>query len=181
MSFENNAMKAIVQASYGAPEEVLELSDIDQPVAGDKEVLVRVHAAGLHAGDCICVRGVPFLVRFATGLRKPKPGIPGFDLAGRVEAVGGNVERFRPGDEVFGASTGTCAEYACAKEDHLAPMPANLTFEEAAAVPTSALAALHALRDVGKVQPGQKVLINGASGGVGTFAVQLAKSLGAGK
>jgi NADPH:quinone reductase-like Zn-dependent oxidoreductase len=125
------------------------------------------------------VRGAPFAVRLVTGLRKPKYGVPGFDLAGRVEAVGTDVKQFQPGDEVFGASTGTCAEYARAAERNLALKPAGLTFEEAAAIPTSALAALHGLRDVGKVQPGQKVLINGASGGVGSFAVQLAKSFGA--
>ncbi|MHC4933240.1 MAG: NAD(P)-dependent alcohol dehydrogenase [Planctomycetota bacterium] len=172
-------MKAIVQNKYGAPEEVLELRDFDKPVAKDEEVLVRVHAAGLHAGDCFSVRGAPFPVRFATGLLRPKPGIPGYDVAGLVEAVGRNVERFQPGDEVFGACTGTCAEYVCATKDCFAPKPAGLTLEEAAAIPTSALAALHALRDVGKVQPGQKVLVNGAAGGVGTFAVQIAKSYGA--
>ncbi len=172
-------MKAIVQSKYGSPENVLELRDIDAPVVTDDEVLVRVHAAGLHAGDCFTVRGAPFPVRLATGLLKPKNGVPGYDLAGRVEAVGNNVTRFQPGDEVFGACTGTCAEYACAGEDELAHKPVNLTLEEAAAIPTSALAALHALRDVGNVRPGQKVLINGASGGVGSFAVQIAKSFGA--
>ncbi len=172
-------MKAIVQSKYGSPENVLELRDIDAPVVRDDEVLVRVHAAGLHAGDCFTVRGAPFPVRLATGLLKPKNGVPGYDLAGRVEAVGNNVTRFQPGDEVFGACTGTCAEYACAGEDELAHKPVNLTLEEAAAIPTSALAALHALRDVGNVRPGQKVLINGASGGVGSFAVQIAKSFGA--
>ncbi len=172
-------MKAIVQSKYGSPENVLELRDIDAPVVRDDEVLVRVHAAGLHAGDCFTVRGAPFPVRLATGLLKPKNGVPGYDLAGRVEAVGNNVTRFQPGDEVFGACTGTCAEYACAGEDELAHKPVNLTVEEAAAIPTSALAALHALRDVGNVRPGQKVLINGASGGVGSFAVQIAKSFGA--
>ncbi len=118
-------------------------------------------------------------MRLATGLLKPKHGIPGYDVAGRVEAAGNNVKRFRPGDEVFGATTGTCAEYVRAGEDELVHKPENLTPEEAAAIPTSALAALHALRDVGKVRPGQKVLINGASGGVGTFAVQIARSFGA--
>jgi len=174
-----NTIKAIVQDKYGAPDDVLKLRDIDAPVVNDDQVLVRVHAAGLHAGDCFTVRGAPFPVRMATGLLKPKYGIPGYDAAGRVEAVGNNVKRFQPGDEVFGACTSTCAEYTCAGEDELARKPANLTLEEAAAIPTSALAALHALRDVGKVRPGQKVLINGASGGVGTFAVQIAKSFGA--
>ena len=172
-------MKAIVQHKYGSPDDVLELQDIDTPVVKDDEVLVRVHAAGLHVGDCFSVRGAPFPVRLATGLFKPKHGVPGYDVAGHVEAVGKNVKQLQPGEEVFGACTGTCAEYACAGEDKLALKPANLTLEEAAALPTSALAALHALRDVGKVQPGQKVLINGASGGIGTFAVQIAKSYGA--
>ncbi|MHC4470501.1 MAG: NAD(P)-dependent alcohol dehydrogenase [Planctomycetota bacterium] len=171
-------MKAIVQDRYGPPD-VLELRDIEKPVCNDDEVLVRVHAAGLHAGDCFGVRGAPFPVRLATGLLRPKQGIPGFDLAGQAEAVGKSVERVQPGDDVFGARTGTCAEYVCVGEDKLAPMPSDLTFEEAAAMPTSALAALHGLRDAGKVQAGQKVLINGASGGVGTFAVQIAKSFGA--
>jgi NADPH:quinone reductase-like Zn-dependent oxidoreductase len=171
-------MKAIVQDRYGSPD-VLCLREIENPVAGDDQVLVRVHAAGLHAGDCFGVRGAPFPVRFATGLLRPKHGVPGYDLAGRVDAVGGKVERLRPGDEVFGATTGTCAEYAVAGEDELAGMPAGLTFEEAAVLPTSGLAALHGLRDAGKARTGQRVLINGASGGVGTFAVQIAKSFGA--
>ncbi len=171
-------MRAIVQYSYGSPDDVLELKEIDKPAAKDDEVLVGVHAAGLHVGDCFGVRGAPFGMRISTGLLKPKHG-PGYDMAGQVEAIGNNVKQFQPGDEVFGVSTGTCAEYACAGADTLALKPANLTFEEAAAIPTSALAALHALRDVGKVQPGQKVLINGAAGGVGSFAVQIAKSFGA--
>jgi NADPH:quinone reductase-like Zn-dependent oxidoreductase len=125
------------------------------------------------------MRGVPYLVRMVAGWPKPKNYVPGFDVAGHVEAVGKNVTRFQPGDEVFGACNGACAEYACAKEGMFVLKPANLTFEQAAAVPTSALAALHGLRDAGKVQPGQKVLINGASGGVGTFAVQIAKAFGA--
>jgi len=172
-------MKAIIQDEYGAPDEVLELREIDAPVVNDDQVLVRVHAAGLHAGDCFTVRGAPFPVRMVTGLLKPKYGVPGYDVAGRVEEVGCNVKRFQPGDEVFGACTGTCAEYVCATEDELAHKPAKLTLEEAAVIPTSALAALHALRDVGKVRSGQKVLINGAAGGVGTFAVQIARSFGA--
>jgi len=171
-------MRAIVHDQYGSFD-VLGLRDIDLPVVKDDEVLVRVRAVGLHVGDCFGVRGAPFAMRLVTGLLKPKHGVPGFDVAGQVEAVGTNVRQFRPGDEVFGACNGACAEYACAGKDKLALKPVNLTFEQAAAVPTSALAALHALRDVGKVQPGQKVLINGASGGVGTFAVQIAKSLGA--
>lgn len=171
-------MRAIVYDKYGSFD-VLGVRDIDKPVVKDDEVLVRVHAAGLHIGDVFGVRGAPFVMRMVTGLLKPKYGVPGFDLAGQVEAVGKNVKSFRPGDEVFGACNGACAEYACTVEDKLAHKPANVTFEQAAALPTSALAALHALRDVGKVQPGQKVLINGASGGVGTFAVQIAKSFGA--
>jgi NADPH:quinone reductase-like Zn-dependent oxidoreductase len=171
-------MRAIVHDRYGSPD-VLRVRDIDKPVVTDDEVLVRVHAAGLHVGDCFGVRGAPLPMRMATGLRKPRYGVPGFDLAGHVEAVGSSVTQFRPGDEVFGGCHGACAEYARAKEDKLALKPANLTFEEAAAVPTSAVAALQALRDVGKVQRGQQVLINGASGGVGTFAVQIAKAFGA--
>lgn len=171
-------MKAVVQDEYGAPE-TLSLREIDVPAIGDKEVLVRVHAAGLHRGDCFSVRGSPFVVRLMTGLRRPKYGVPGFDVAGHVEAVGGSVTDFRRGDEVFGVGTGTCAEYTRASGDTLALKPKHLTFEQAAAIPTSALAALHGLRDAGKLRPGQRVLINGASGGVGTFAVQIAKALGA--
>ena len=171
-------MKAMFQNEYGSPDE-LKLTNIDQPIAGDHEVLVRVHAAGLHVGDCFGVRGAPLLMRIATGLLKPKYGVPGFDVAGTVEAVGNKVTRFKPGDEVFGECNGSCAEYVSTGEDRLALKPANLTFAEAAVVATSALAALHALRDVAKIQPEQKILINGASGGVGTFAVQIAKSYGA--
>ena len=171
-------MRAIVHDKYGSFD-VLGLRDIDKPLVNDDEVLVRVHAAGLHVGDCFSVRGAPLPMRIVTGLLKPKYGVPGFDVAGQVEAVGKKVTQFQPGDAVFGECNGACAEYACVGEDKLALKPAKLTFEEAAAVPTSALAALHALRDVAKVQPGQKVLINGASGGVGTFAVQIAKSFGA--
>ena len=145
----------------------------------DGEVLVRVHAASIHIGDLIVMRGVPYVMRMVTGLRKPKNRVPGTDIAGTVEAVGQDVTRFRPGDEVFGWCTGAFAEYACAGEDHFVPKPANLTFEQAAAVGVSATTALQLLREQGKVKPGQKVLINGASGGVGTFAVQIAKSFGA--
>lgn len=177
------SMRAVIHDRYGAPEEVLEARRIDKPEIGRDEVLVRVRAAGLHVGDCFGVRGSPLPLRLIVGLRRPKYGVPGLDVAGRVEAVGGNVTRFQPGDEVFGAcrwpSAGACAEYAAADEDKLVPKPANLTFEEAAAIPTSALAALHGLRDAGRLQPGQRVLINGASGGVGTFAVQIGKALGA--
>jgi NADPH:quinone reductase-like Zn-dependent oxidoreductase len=171
-------MKAIVQNAYGSPA-LLELKEINKPVVKDDGVLVRVHAAALHAGDYFIMRGVPYLARFAAGWPTPKDYVPGLDLAGHVEAVGKNATRFQPGDEVFAMCGGACAEYACAPEGRFVLKPANLTFEQAAAVPTSAFAALHGLRDAGKVQPGQKVLINGASGGVGTFAVQIAKSLGA--
>jgi NADPH:quinone reductase-like Zn-dependent oxidoreductase len=171
-------MKAIVQNGYGSPD-VLQLKEIDKPTVTNNGVLIRVHAAGLHAGDYFVMRGVPYLARFYAGWPKPKHYVVGFAGAGVVEAVGKNVKGFQPGDEVFGECHGSCAEYCCAAEGVFAPKPANLTFEQAAAVPTSALAALHGLRDAGKVQPGQKVLINGASGGVGTFAVQIGKWLGA--
>jgi NADPH:quinone reductase-like Zn-dependent oxidoreductase len=171
-------MKAVVQNDYGSPD-VLELKEIDKPKVKENEVLVRVHAAALHAGDVLCMRGVPYVSRLSVGIPKPNDWIPGFDVAGHVEAVGQNVTHLQPGDAVFGACSGACAEYVCTAEENLVPMPANLTLEQAAAVPTSAVAALRGLRDAGKVQPGQKVLINGASGGVGTFAVQIAKALGA--
>ena len=171
-------MNAVVHDTYGSFD-VLGIRDIERPAVKDHEVLVRVRAAGLHVGDCFGVRGSPFVIRLATGLFKPRRGIPGYDVAGQVEAVGSHVTRFRAGDHVFGACQGACAEYVSAAADTLALKPANLGFEEAAAVPTSALAALHALRDVAKVQPGQSVLINGASGGVGSFAVQIAKAFGA--
>ena len=171
-------MKAIVQNGYGSPD-VFALKEIDKPVAEENDVLVRVHAASLAAGDYFAMRGKPYLVRFSAGWPKPKDYVPGYDVAGQVEAVGENVTRYQPGDEVYGDCQGTCAEYVCGAEDKFVLKPANLTFEQAAAVPTSAVAALHGLRDAGKVQPGQKVLINGASGGVGTFAVQIAKAFGA--
>jgi NADPH:quinone reductase-like Zn-dependent oxidoreductase len=172
-------VKAIVQATYGSPD-VLELREIDTPVVGDDEVLVRVQAAGVDQGVWHLMAGLPYLVRIAgVGLRAPKNPVPGFDVAGRVEAVGANVTRFQPGDEVFGTCRGSFAEYACARADRLAPKPANLSFEQAAAVPISGYAALQAVRDQGKVRPGQRVLIIGAGGGVGTFAVQVAKSFGA--
>jgi NADPH:quinone reductase-like Zn-dependent oxidoreductase len=172
-------MKAVVQVGYGSAD-VLEFKEIDKPVAADGEVLVRVHAASLAAGDYFAMRGVPFPIRRYVGFPRPKKDfVVGINLAGRVEAVGKNVTRFKPGDAVFGECGRACAEYTCAEEDELVHKPHNLTFEQAAAVPTSALAALQALRDHGKVQPGQKILINGAAGGVGTFAVQIAKALGA--
>lgn len=171
-------MKAIIQTAYGSPD-AFELKDIAQPVVKDNEALVRVHAASLHAGDVFLMRGKPYMSRLTVGFPKPKNWIPGLDVAGQIEAVGRNVTRLRPGDAVFGGCSAACAEYVSAKEDMFVEKPRNLTLEQAAAVPTSALAALHGLRDQGKVQPGQKILINGASGGVGTFAVQIAKALGA--
>jgi NADPH:quinone reductase-like Zn-dependent oxidoreductase len=175
-------MKAIVQDRYGRVD-VLELRDIARPVPKDDEVLVRVHAGGLDRGVWHVMTGLPYLIRFVVptlGLREPKVLVRGMDLAGRVEAVGDNVTRFRPGDAVFGWSDGgSYAEYTSAPEDHLAPKPANVTFEQAAAVPISGLAALQGLRDVGEIRPGQKALIIGAAGGVGSFAVQLAKAFGA--
>jgi NADPH:quinone reductase-like Zn-dependent oxidoreductase len=171
-------MKAIVQDKYGSAE-VLEAQDIDRPEIADDEVLVRVHAASIHVGDWILMTGVPYVMRVGTGLSKPKNRVPGTDVAGTVEGVGAHVQSLRPGDEVFGWCVGAFAEYASAAQDQLVKKPANLTFEHAAAVGVSASTALQLLRDDGKVQPGQKVLINGASGGVGTFAVQIAKALGA--
>jgi len=171
-------VKAIVWTKYGRPDDVLEVQDVDKPLVGPDEVLVRVHAAALYGGDS--VSGVPYFMRMGTGLLKPKNAVPGFDIAGRIESVGENVKQFKLGDEVLGAIPfGACAEYACATENELVLKPANLTFEQAAAVPTAAVTALQALRDQGNVQSGHKVLILGASGGVGTFAVQIAKSFGA--
>jgi NADPH:quinone reductase-like Zn-dependent oxidoreductase len=157
---------------------VLGLADIARPLVKDGEILVRVRAASVHVGDWTFVRGVPYLLRMAVGLRKPKNRVPGTDIAGTVEAVGNGVTQLRPGDEVFGWCTGAFAEYASAAEDHFLLKPANLTFEQAAAVGVSAIVALSFLRDQ-KFQPSQKVLINGASGGIGTFAVQIAKAFGA--
>ena len=171
-------MKAVHHDRYG-PLELLALRDIEMPTIGDTDVLIRVRAAGLHIGDCFGVHGSPFPMRLVSGLRKPIYGVPGFDVAGQVEAVGSKVTQFRPGDAVVGVCKGACAEFVCAPASTLALKPVRLTFEQAAALPTSGLAALHALRDVGRVRPGQQVLINGASGGVGTFAVQLAKARGA--
>jgi len=171
-------VKAIVLNAYGSPDG-LKLKDVDMPAAKENEVLVRVFAASLNAGDVFSMQGSPWLVRFTVGVPKPKDYILGWDMAGVVEAVGTEVTRFQPGDEVFAACSHALAEYVAAAEDQLAIKPANLTFEQAAAVPTAALTALQGLRDTGKVQPEQKVLINGASGGVGTFAVQIAKAYGA--
>src|ERR671932_2622543 len=172
-------MKAIVRYKYGSPN-VLELKDIDKPKIGDEEVLVRVHAAGVDRGVWHLMTGLAYPIRLAGyGLRAPKNPVLGGDLAGVVEAVGKNVTRFRPGDEVFGIGEGSLAEYARAREDKLAPKPSNLGFEQAAAVPVMGLTALQAVRDHGRVAPEQEVLIIGASGGVGTFAVQIAKAFGA--
>jgi NADPH:quinone reductase-like Zn-dependent oxidoreductase len=171
-------MKAMVQDRYGSAG-VLKARDIDKPELGEDDVLVRVQAASIHVGDWILMTGSPFVMRFATGLRRPKNQVPGTDVAGAVEAVGPNVKDLRPGDEVFGWCAGAFAEYASAPEAQFIRKPANLTFEQAAAVGVSASTALQLLRDNGKVQPGQKVLVNGASGGVGSFAVQIAKAFGA--
>ena len=173
-------MKAIVLRSYGSPD-VLQYEDIEKPTAAADEVLLKVRAASVNPLDWRLMRGEPYVIRAATGLRKPKSARVGADVAGEVEAVGSNVRQFRPGDSVFGAigtSPGAFAEYVCAKEDALVLKPANLTFEQAAAVPVAALTALQGLRK-GRLQAGQTVLINGAAGGVGTFSVQIAKSLGA--
>ena len=171
-------MKAAVRDRYGSPE--VELREVDKPVPTEDEVLVRVRAASLNMADWYGVMGRPYVGRTQMGLRKPKTNRLGVDYAGVVEAVGENVTEFRPGDEVFGGRDGAYAEYICAREDRaIVPKPANVTFEEAAAVPVAALTALQGLRDKGQLQPGQKVLVNGASGGVGTFAIQIAKALGA--
>jgi NADPH:quinone reductase-like Zn-dependent oxidoreductase len=171
-------MKAIVQYRYGSPD-VLELKEVNKPVVQDNDVLVRVHAAAVNPLDWHDMRGLPYFLRMGTGLLKPKNGVRGVDVAGHVEAVGKNVTQFQPDDEVFGMSKGAFAEYVCGGEDRLLPKPPRLTYEQAAAVPVAGLTALQALRDRGRMQPGQKVLIVGASGGVGTFAVQIAESFGA--
>jgi NADPH:quinone reductase-like Zn-dependent oxidoreductase len=172
-------MKAMVYHEYGSPD-VLELQEIDEPVVNDDKVLVRVHAASVNWLDWHFLTGTPFLARMMAGLRKPKHEVLGIDMAGRVEAVGANVKQFQPGDAVFGSSSHGCfAEYVCVSEAEVVTKPANMSFEEVAAVPGAATPALQGLRDHGQIRPGQKVLTNGASGGVGTFAVQLAKSFGA--
>jgi NADPH:quinone reductase-like Zn-dependent oxidoreductase len=171
-------MQAIVQPRYGSPD-VLELAELPAPVVADDEVLVRVRAAGVSISDWHFVTGTPYVLRPVAGPRKPKKAVPGFDLAGEVEAVGASVKDLGPGDEVFGWGDGSFAEYARTQADHVLRKPANLTFEQAAAVGDSAFTALAAVRDQAKVQPGQSVLVNGASGGVGTFAVQIATSFGA--
>jgi NADPH:quinone reductase-like Zn-dependent oxidoreductase len=171
-------MKAAVREKFGPPE-VVELRELERPVPADDEVLVRIHASSINISDWYGVLGRPYIGRVATGLRGPKELRLGTDYAGQVEAVGKDVTQFRPGDEVFGARTGAWAEYVAAKADRgIVPKPANVSFEEAAAVPVAALTALQAIRDKGQLPPGQKVLINGASGGVGTFAISIAKALG---
>jgi NADPH:quinone reductase-like Zn-dependent oxidoreductase len=176
---EENSMKAIVQDEYGSPD-VLELRDIDIPEISDDEVLLRVHAAGVGRDVWHVMAGLPYPIRLAGyGLRAPKNPVIGSDVAGVVEALGKNVSRFQPLDEVFGIGKGSYAEYVCAREDKLAHKPVNLTFEQAAVLAIMGSTALQALRDQGKVEPGQEVLIIGASGGVGTYAVQIAKSFGA--
>ena len=171
-------MKAILFHQYGSPN-VLKLAEVERPIPKENEVLVKVEAAATNPLDWHRMRATPFLVRLGDGLLKPKDPRLGADFAGRVEAVGKDVTKFQPGDELFGLSTGTFAEYVCARESHVVHKPANLSFVEAAAVPVVAFTALQGLRHAGQIEPGQTVLVNGASGGVGTFTVQIAKSFGA--
>jgi len=179
ISDETALMKAIVYRCYGSPD-VLQYEDIEKPTPKDDEVLVKVHAAAVNPYDWHFMRGSPYLMRLMAGVGSPKDPSMGVDFAGTVESVGSKVKRFKPGDEVFGGTDGAFAEYVTVPEDRaVALKPANVTFEQAASVPIAAITALQALRDKGKIKPGQKVLINGASGGVGTFAVQIAKSFGA--
>ncbi|MGB8475715.1 MAG: NAD(P)-dependent alcohol dehydrogenase [Candidatus Acidiferrum sp.] len=171
-------MKAIVYRRYGSPD-VLQYEETEKPAPGENEVLLRIRAASANPYDCHFMRGLPYFLRIAAGLRQPKHSRFGHDVAGQVEAVGRNVTRFKPGDEVFGSCRGAFAEYACSPESKLVLKPANVTFEQAASVAIAALTALQVLRDKGHIQPGHQVLVNGAAGGVGTFAVQIAKSFGA--
>ena len=170
-------MKAVIRKRYGSPD-VLQLAEVDQPTPGDNQVLVQVRAASVNKAEWYELTSPPLLRLISGGIRKPKRELLGADIAGRVEAVGAKVSRFKAGDEVFGCGRGGFAEYVCAREDLLVPKPANVSFEEAAAVPVAAITALQGLRK-GGIQPGKKVLVDGASGGVGTFAVQIAKSFGA--
>ncbi|HEU5248282.1 MAG TPA: NAD(P)-dependent alcohol dehydrogenase [Candidatus Udaeobacter sp.] len=175
----SNPMKAVVYCDYGSPD-VLKLEDVEKPSPGDDELLIKVHAASVNPLDWHRMRGTPYLMRKDAGLRKPKATRLGVDFAGTVEAVGKSVTQFKPGDEVFGGRTGAFAQYVCVRESRaVARKPSSVSFEEAASVPIAGITALQSLRDKGKVEAGQKVLINGASGGVGTFAVQIAKSFGA--
>ena len=184
---QKQTMKAIVQNRYGPPERVLKLDEVDRPLVGEDDVLIRVRATSVNTPDWITVAGVPYILRLQSGLRRPSTPVRGTDVAGVVEAVGNNVTDLRPGDEVFGSSwadtltnrAGAFAEFTVAPASQLIKKPASLTFEEAAASVMSGLTALIAIRDVGRVGPGTRLLINGASGGVGTFAVQIAKTLGA--
>lgn len=171
-------MQAMTQDTYGSPD-VMQLKDIDVPTLAADEVLIRVRAAGVNIADWAIMHGLPYIARPVYGLRKPRVAVRGTDVAGVVEAIGATVTRFRIGDEVFGWTSGSYAEFAAVSQEALAHKPANLTFEQAAAVPMAGLVALQAVRDHGKVGPGSRVLINGASGGIGTFAVQIAKALGA--
>lgn len=171
-------MKAAVYSRYGPPD-VVQITDVEKPVPKDDEVLIGVRAASVNPVDWHCMRGKPYFLRMLTGVRKPKITRLGVDVAGHVEAVGRNVNQFKPGDKVFGSCRGAFAEYVCTSESALVIKPDKLTFEQAASVPAAAFTALQGLRDKGQIQPGQKVLINGAAGGVGTFAVQIAKWLGA--
>ena len=176
---DGTTMQAITQDHYGEAGDVLRLEEIARPAIGDEDVLLRVHAAGVDRGVWHLMTGLPYPVRLACGIRAPKTRVRGREVAGRVEATGSAVTALRVGDEVFGIADGSFAQYASARPGKLAPKPANLTFAQAAAVPVSALTALQAVRDRGRVQAGQKVLVIGASGGVGTFAVQIAKAAGA--
>ena len=171
-------MRAAVYNRYGPPD-VVQIADIERPVPKDNEVLLKVCAASINPYDWHFMRGTPYFLRIMAGLRKPKDQRLGVDVAGQVEAVGRNVTEFKPGDGVFGTCKGAVAEYACASESALVIKPDRLTFAQAASVPVAAFTALQGLRDKGRIQPGQKVLVNGAAGGVGTFAVQIAKSFGA--
>ena len=175
-------MKAVVYHKYGPPD-VLNLEEIEKPIPGDDEILVKIHASSVNYGNLALVKGKPLLARLWSGFLKPKFKIPGGDIAGRIETIGKNIKQFKPGDEVFGDLSdigfGAFAEYVCVPEMALAYKPSNLSFEEAAAAPQAAVVALQGLRDMGQIQAGQKVLIYGASGGIGTFAVQIAKSFGA--
>jgi NADPH:quinone reductase-like Zn-dependent oxidoreductase len=171
-------MRAAVYSSYGPPN-VVQIKDIEKPIPNDNEVLIKVRAASVNPSDWHLMRGMPYFLRITVGLRKPKITRLGMDVAGHVEAVGRNATQFKPGDEVFGLCRGAFAEYACTSESGLVLKPGNVTFEQAASVPAATFTSLQGLRDKGKIQPGQQVLINGAAGGVGTFAVQIAKSFGA--